>query len=72
MKLQEQLDRLYKIQEDIRTVQESGLWQPLHEAKWYVIKLIQELEDTKTQRIKRNEIKLPTKSSEAGDEPNNF
>lgn len=67
MNLQEQLDRLYKIQEDIRIVQESGLWQALHEAKWYVIKLIQELEDIKTQRIKRNEIKQPTKRSKANE-----
>lgn len=60
MTIQDQLDRLYKIQEQIREVQESGLWEPLHEAKWYVIKLIRELEDVKLRQIKSAEIAKPT------------
>lgn len=45
MNRKEQLERLYKIQEDIRIVQENGLWEPLHDAKLKVVKLIQELEN---------------------------
>ena len=48
MNRSEQLKRLYKIQEDIRILQESGLWEPLHDAKLKIIKLIKELENLET------------------------
>lgn len=44
MTYKEQLERLYKLQEDIRTLQNSGLWERLDKAKWDVIRLSQELE----------------------------
>ena len=50
MNRKEQLERLYKIQEEIRIVQESGLWQPLHDAKGDVIKLIKELESVELKK----------------------
>jgi hypothetical protein len=65
MTLQDQLDALYKIQEQIRAVQDSGLWEPLHEPKRQVIKLIQELEDTKLSRIQRDEAKWAKKLEDA-------
>lgn len=40
----EQLERLYELQEKIRTLQNSGLWEPLHDAKLSVINLIKEFE----------------------------
>lgn len=50
MTLNEQLERLYKIVEEIRVVQSSGLWEPLHDSKYLIIKLIQELEAKNTKR----------------------
>ena len=56
MNTKEQLDRLYKIAEDIRIVQESGLWEPLHDSKWLIIKLIQNIEQHESNKQKRQAI----------------
>jgi hypothetical protein len=45
MTTKEQLDRLYKLQEDIRTLQNSGLWDSLSKAKTDVITLINHVEE---------------------------
>lgn len=58
MTLQEQLEKLYSIQTMMREVQESGLWEPLHDSKHKVIKLIQELESKKTVRLSSRELAI--------------
>lgn len=55
MTRQEQLKKLYDIQAQIRVVQESGLWEPLHDAKLYVIKLIKELESVEALKNAKGE-----------------
>jgi hypothetical protein len=45
MTTKEQLERLYKLQEDIRTLQNSGLWDSLSKAKTDVITLIKHVEE---------------------------
>lgn len=57
MTINEQLDRLYKIQEEIRIVQSSGLWEPLHESKLRIIKLIQDLENKRNDTSEINKLK---------------
>jgi len=42
-----QLEMLYKIQEELRILQENGLWEPLQEAKEKVIKVIKQIESNK-------------------------
>lgn len=38
MKFKEQLERLYKLQEEIRVLQENGLWENLQPAKDVIIR----------------------------------
>jgi hypothetical protein len=56
MSLGEQIGRLYKIQEQLRELQSAGLWEPLHNAKGDVIRLIKSLEATRDGRILEEEV----------------
>lgn len=62
MKLQEQLNYLYEIQEKIRILQEQGLWEKLDKPKTEIIKLILDLENCN--RIFRNAEKKLTHAEE--------
>ena len=47
MKYEEQLEKLESIILEIRILQESGLWEPLHDAKILIRKLHAEIEKEK-------------------------
>jgi len=47
MKITEQLQRLYEIEEKLRILQDNGLWEKLQTSKEIVIKVIVELENLK-------------------------
>lgn len=46
MTYKEQLERLYSVQEQLRVLQENGLWEVLETAKSEVIKVILDIENT--------------------------